>query len=201
MAHDAELRSRQYGGSNGATQGLEPIPAHHGLGHPHLDSERNVGVLGHSLGAEVDVGILDIHHLADLAGACQADGRDMDKGEETRAGLRPCPVCKAPRVRAPYPAETPWSSRDADQLVGGKTNADMRAEMRVEIDEPRREEPAAGVDALHGPTRGDAGGDRRDLTLLDADVALGTQALARIQHVAIGDDEIELECRVRGIET
>ena len=38
------------GRANGAPERLEPVLAHHGLGHPHLDSEHNVGVLGHSLG-------------------------------------------------------------------------------------------------------------------------------------------------------
>src|SRR5437867_1426181 len=90
---------------------------------------------------------------------------------------------------------------DPDQLVGGEPDSrDVRAVMRVEIDEARRDELTARVDPLEGSIRRDAGSDRGDLAVLDAHVPLPSELLTRIQHVPAGDDEVELEGRVRGVE-
>src|SRR5262249_14072047 len=46
----------------------------------------------------------------------------------------------------------------------------------------------------------DARSHESDLAALDADVALAAQALTRIEHIAVGDDQIELEGGIPGIE-
>ena len=76
----------------------------------------------------------------------------------------------------------------------------MRDQVCVQIHEPGCHEPARGVDALEGAVGGDARRHRGDLAELDADVAPAAELLARIEHIATGDDEIERERRVGGIE-
>jgi hypothetical protein len=77
----------------------------------------------------------------------------------------------------------------------------MRAEVRVKIDEPRGKEPSAGIDALRGAIGCDAGRHHCNLAVLDPDIPLAAQPLARIQYVSVGDDEIELEDGIGGIES
>src|SRR5215467_119543 len=202
VAHDAKLRTGHAGGANGSPQGLQPVLAHHGLGHSHLDAERDVGILRHGLGAQVDVGVLDIDHLADLTGSREPDGGDVHEGKQACASLRPRPVREHAEVHGPRIARRHCRGRagDADQLIGRETNADVWAEVRVEIDESRREQAAPRIDALGRAVDGDARSDQSDLAALDADVALAPQTLARIEHVGVGDDHVELEGGIPGIE-
>jgi hypothetical protein len=91
-------------------------------------------------------------------------------------------------------------ARDRHQLVGWQAEAEVRAEVRVQIDEAGRHEPAGHVDALHAAVDRNARCDGRDLAIADPDVALATQLLARIEHVAVGDDQLVLERGVGRIE-
>jgi hypothetical protein len=61
----------------------------------------------------------------------------------------------------------------------------------VQVDETRDDELAGRVDPLHRPVDRDGGQDRGDLAVLDSEVPLAAEGLARIQHLAIGDDQIE----------
>ena len=72
--------------------------------------------------------------------------------------------------------------------------------MRVQVDQPRCHELAGRVDPLHGAIGRDAGRHGGDLAVPDADVALGAQLLAGIEHIAVGDDQLVLERGVGRIE-
>src|SRR2546428_8937445 len=58
-------------------------------------------------------------------------------------------------------------ARDPDHLVGRQAEPEMRAQVRVEVDEPGRDELAGRVDALDGAIGGDARRHRGDLAVLD----------------------------------
>ena len=92
-----------------------------------------------------------------------------------------------------------WSCLECDQLVG--RNADRRAvreDVRVQVDQARRHELAGGVEHAQRACGRDVGLERLDHAEADADVALAAQVLARIEHVAALDDEIELVVRPHG---
>jgi hypothetical protein len=91
-------------------------------------------------------------------------------------------------------------ARDRDQFVRREADPEVRAEVRVQIDQPWRDELATGIDPLHGSVGGDAGQDGGDLTVPDPDVTLAPQPLTRVQHLAVGHDQLVLERRVRWVE-
>jgi hypothetical protein len=70
----------------------------------------------------------------------------------------------------------------------------------VQVDEARDDELAGGVDPLHRPVGRDGRQDRGHLPILDSEIPLASEALARIQHLAVGDDQIELEPGIGGVE-
>ena len=70
----------------------------------------------------------------------------------------------------------------------------------MQVDETRDDELAGRVDPLHRPVGRDGGQDRGDLAVLDSEIPLAAEGLARIQHLAIGDDQIELEPGIGGVE-
>src|ERR1700693_3449359 len=59
---------------------------------------------------------------------------------------------------------------DPDKFVSRQTNAEVRDQMRMQIDEPWSDEPAVYVDPLQGTIRRYDRRQRRDLTILDANV-------------------------------
>ena len=67
--------------------------------------------------------------------------------------------------------------------------------MAVQVDEAGRHQLAAGVDDAQRPRRRDIGLDGLDEAVADADVAPAAQRLARVEHVAALDEEIELVVR------
>jgi hypothetical protein len=72
--------------------------------------------------------------------------------------------------------------------------------VRVQVDEAGRHELAGGVDTLRAPISGNRWRDHRDLTELDPDVPFAAQLLARVQHLASGDDELVLKRGVSLVE-
>src|SRR4030095_1638960 len=110
----------------------------------------DVGVLGHRLGARVDVRVVDVDQLADLSAAGQTNGREVHEGEEKRARLRTRPVREGPESIGARIAggDGGGRPRDADQLVGGEANADMGADVRVEGEDTTRAPSPPRVDAL-----------------------------------------------------
>lgn len=69
--------------------------------------------------------------------------------------------------------------------------------MRVQIDESRRGESAAGVQHAQAPLGRNLALERRDAPETDADVAPAAQILARVEDVGVLDEEIELLLRKR----
>jgi hypothetical protein len=65
----------------------------------------------------------------------------------------------------------------------------------MQINEARRDQLAAGVEDAERARCRDIGFERLDQPKADADVAPAAQRLARIEHVAASDDEIELVVR------
>ena len=76
----------------------------------------------------------------------------------------------------------------------------MGAQVGVQVDEPRRDQLPGRIDALRRAVGRDAGRHRRDLTVLDPDVALAAEPHARIQNVPAGDHELVLQRGVARIE-
>jgi len=91
-------------------------------------------------------------------------------------------------------------ARDPDHLVGGQAEPEMRAQVRMEVDEPGRDELAGRVDALDGAIGGDAGRHRGDLAVLDPDVALAAEPEARIEDLAAGDHQLVFQRGITRIE-
>ena len=65
----------------------------------------------------------------------------------------------------------------------------------MQVDEPRGHELAAGVEDAQRPLGRERRLERLDAAVADADVARAAQRLARIEHVAALDDEVELVAR------
>jgi hypothetical protein len=70
----------------------------------------------------------------------------------------------------------------------------------VQVDEAGRHQLAGGIEHAQRPLGRNLGLDRLDQPIADADVALAAQRLARIEHVAALDDEVELVARRHGGE-
>ena len=100
------------------------------------------------------------------------------------------------------PAETGRRRLEGHQLVG--RNADGRAvgiDVRVQVDEAGRDELAAGVEHAQRALGRDIGLERLHHAVADADVAPAAQPLARVEHLAALDDEVELVVRThRGMD-
>src|SRR6266849_2279464 len=202
MAHDAELGPGHGGRPEGAPEGLETVLSYHAVRDANLDPEHHVGVLDNRLGAGVHDSVVDVEHLARGEASRHADARDVDEGIEARARLRTRPVGeRAERVGARVSGrDRRGHGGDPHQLVGGQADADVRHQVGVQIDQARRHQPARGVDALHRAVRRDAGRDGRHLAILDPDIAPPAEAPAGIHHVAVRDDEVELERGIGRIE-
>jgi hypothetical protein len=83
------------------------------------------------------------------------------------------------------------------------SRAECRAvgiDVAVQVDQARRHQLAGGVEHAQRPLRRDVGLERLDHPIADADVAPAPQRLARVEHVAALDDEIELVVRTHGGE-
>jgi hypothetical protein len=68
----------------------------------------------------------------------------------------------------------------------------------MQVDEPRRDELAGGIEHPLRPRGRDVGLERLDDAVADADVALGAERLARVEHFATLHHEIELVVRPHG---
>ena len=73
VAHHACVATGQLGSPDRTTQRLQPVLADHVVGDPHLHTERRVRILADDLGAAVDVGVVDVEHLAGREPASQPD--------------------------------------------------------------------------------------------------------------------------------
>jgi hypothetical protein len=119
---------------------------------------------------------------------------DMWKGKQPAARLRDDLALEAGEIIGPGVARAHigGGGGERDQFV--RRNSDRRSvriHMRMQVDEAGRDKPALGLDALLGLCRGNAGLDRSDLAEANADIADAAQSLARVDHVAVPDHQIE----------
>ena len=68
----------------------------------------------------------------------------------------------------------------------------------MQVDQAGRHQLAAGVEHAQRARRRNVGFDRLDQAVADADVALAAQLLARVEHVAALDHQVELVVRAHG---
>ncbi len=189
MAHDAGAVAGQRGGGDGPAQRQKAVLADDGPGLADLDAERDVLVLGHAAGGQLDVGVVDVQHLGH-GKAGQAVVGDVHEGEEARARLGHAQPAKGGEVvgAGVARADRRGGARQRHQLVGGQ--ADGRAigiDVGVQVDDPRRHQAAARIDHVPHAIGGDVGGDGGDAPVPDGDVARGGQILAGIDHLSALD--------------
>ena len=67
--------------------------------------------------------------------------------------------------------------------------------MTVKIDESRRHQLAGGIQHLERAIRGNVGLHRFNHAVANADIAHAAKPLARVQHIAAFDQQIELVVR------
>ena len=187
VAHHAELLARHLGRADRAPQRLETVAAYHRIGDAHLDTQREVGVLGHHLGAGLHVGVVDVEHLARGEPARQPNGGDVHEAEQARARLGDDPMAEvAEGIRARVARRhRGGGGGDRHQLVGGQPDAQVRTEVRVEVDQPRRHQLAAASMRCTARRAGYSPPPPRS-GRTDADVALArSSAPYRARRVAI----------------
>ena len=169
----------------------------HVLAHPHLDAEHEVGVFGHRSRRQRRLRVVDGEQLGHRK-ADEPAHRDVHERELARASARQDEAAKRRDVVCARVAgrHHRGGAGELHQLVGG--NADRRAVregVRVQIDQPRRHQLAAGIEHAIGAFWRDAGLDRFDHPVANADVALAAQLLARVEHVGVAHQQIELVVR------
>ena len=182
---------------DGAPERLEAVLGDHVLRHAHLGAECDVGVLADRPGAGIDLREIDVVELGDRERR-EARVGDVDERIEPRARL-PDDVAAERREVVGAGVAARHAGGGAlmrHQFVG--RNADRRAigkDMRMKIDQAGRHQLAGDVEQALGARRRNVGFERLDHAEADADVALAAQVLARVEHVAALDDQIELVVR------
>ena len=150
----------------------------------------DVGVLGHRLGRGLGLGEVDVVELGHRE-AGEPDVGDVHEGVEARARLADDGAAEGGEVVGARVARRDQRRRalEGDQLVGG--NADGRAvgeDVGVQVDEARRHELAGGVEhALSALSAGMSASSASISAEADADIALGPEVLAGIEHLAALD--------------
>src|SRR6267142_863238 len=159
----------------------------------HLDAEHELRVFRERLRRLVDVGIIDVEHLA-YGEARKPDRRDVHEGVNAAPRLRDDVMLErgegvGARVAR---AHVGRGRRVGHQLVRGQAERrDLRVDVRVHVDEARQHELAPRVESLLRARVGDVGLQRRDHRVLDADVAPRAQLLAGVEDFTTLDDEVE----------
>ena len=198
VAHHLAAGAGDLAGADRALEGLEAVARDHVLRHAHLDSDGDVGVFRQRLRRRVGLREVDVEQLGDREGR-EADVGDVHESVEPRAR----PVGHgAPHEGEGARARVARRHRGGGALVGHQLvgrDADARGvDVRVQVDQARHDEPARRVHDAVGARGRDVGLQRLDDAEADADVALGAQLLARVEHLAALDDEVELVVRTHG---
>ena len=153
----------------------------HVLAHAHLHTQHEVCVLGHGLGGDLGLRVVDVVELGHREAGEPHIG-DMHECIESGPGLANHGPPEGREVVGARVAGRNEGGRglEGDEFVGG--NADRGAvgeHVGVQIDET-------------GLVGGNIGLQGLDQAEADADVAFGPQVLAGIEHLAALDEEIEL---------
>ena len=184
-------------GLDATLQRLEAVLEDDVLGHPDFHADQEIRIFGETHRAGFDLRIVDVVEFG-----------DRERGEavvgDVQEGVHPRPrLCDDEPAQRGEIVHARIARRDdggraleLHQFVGG--NADSRAvriDVGMQVDQSRRHQLAPGIEHAQRPRRGDVGLDRLDHAEADADVALAAQRLARIEHVAALDHEVELVVR------
>src|SRR5258708_4826705 len=129
-------------------------------------------------------------------------GRRRSRISAIRATFSTPPICAMTRPPVPAISHALIARRSGSAPFLAITFSDMRTltPMAMQVDEAGRHQLAAGIDRTQRPRGRDIGFDRFDHAIADADVAPAAQRLARIEHLAALDHEIELVVRPHGGE-
>ncbi len=197
VAHHLGRRARELAGADGAAQRLQAVARDHVIRHAHLDADHDVGVFAHRLGGRFGLREVDVEELGHRE-AAEADVGDVHEGVEARARLRDDVAAEDGEVVGARVARRHrgGGALERHQLVG--RNADRRAvgeDMRVEVDQARHHQAPGGVQHARRARRRNVRFDRLDHAVAHAHVAPAAQALARIEHFAALDHQVELVVR------
>ncbi len=202
MRHDPGADAGHLARLNRAPERFGAVPGDHVLGHAHLDADGDVCVFRHRLGAGVNLGEVEIVEFRERKRG-EPNICDVHEGVEAGARLRHDEPAEAGEVVGAGIAR-----RDAgggalvgDEFVRGNPDRGaVRIDVAVQVDEAGRHQLAASIDRTQRPCGRDIGFDRFDHAIANADVAPAAQRLARIEHLAAFDHEIELVVRPHGGE-
>src|SRR6267378_6128890 len=173
---------------------LEAVRADHLDCLAHFHAEHELRVFSQSLSRLVDVGVVDVEHLADRK-AREPDRGDVHEGVNAAPRLRDDVVLERREGVGARIARAHISGGRGIgyELVRGEANRrDLRIDVSVHVDQAGQNEPAPRVQRLLRARLRDVRLQRRDHRVLDADVAPRAQPLARVEHFAAPDDEVEL---------
>ena len=164
---------------------------------PHLHAYDHVPVLaaaGHRLAgvAEQDLAAFADHDVA--REAVDAGERDVEIGDDAAA--------RALDDVVPEAGEVAWAGAAGIDEGGGAAAAGQRVgidaqrsaapvDMGMEVDQPRHDDPAAGIDDVLGALDRQARLDRHHATVAEADVELPIDPGTGIDDPSMADDEIE----------
>jgi hypothetical protein len=200
MAHDLGAGASFFACGYRPLEWLEAVLGDDVFGHAHLDAQHHVGVLGNRLGGRVDLRKVDIVELGDRERR-QSHIGDVHEGVKAGARLRDDVAAEGRKVVGAGIAgrHAGCSALMRHQLV--RRDADRGAigiDMAVEVDQPRRHQLAAGIEDAQRAGCGNVGLHRLDDAVADAEIAPTAQRLARIEHIAAFDYQVELVIRPHG---
>ena len=197
VAHHLAARAGRLAGEDRALERLQAMLVDHVLGHAHLDAEHHVGVFRHRFRGNLGIRIADVEELRHRK-AGEPDVGDVHEGIHPGAGLR---RDVAPENREVVRARVAGGDHGGGGLVGHELvggDADRRAvgeHVRMQVDEAGRYQLAARVEHAQRALRRDVGLQRFNHSEADSDVPPRAQLLARVQHLAAFDDQVELVVR------
>ena len=200
MAHHARRHARQLTGLDRALERLQAVAGDHVLAHADLHAQHHVGVLGHHAGGGFGLGVVDVVELWHRKPG-QTGQRHMDEGVLPGTGRGRDEAAPAGEVVGPG---VTGRNHRGTALVGHQfvgRDAYRRSEgvgVAMQVDQPWRDQLAASIHHPMGSVGRDAGLNGLDQTVAHADVTLAGQALARVQHVGVAQQQVEFVGRAHG---
>ena len=164
MTHHLGAAPGLFAGGDCALERLEPVLGDHVLRHPHLDAEHHVGVLGDGPRGLVDTREIDVVELRHRK-AGKPDIGDVHERKQARARLADDVAAEGREIVGAGIAgrHAGGGALIGDQFVG--RDADRRAvgkHVRMQIDQSRRHQLAAGVEHPQRARRRNVGFHRFD---------------------------------------
>ena len=192
--------ARDLASADRALERLEAGLRDHVLRHAHFDADRDVGILGNRLRRSLGLSESQVEELG-LGKPAQSNVCDMHKGIEASACV---PHDVAPKGREIIRARIPGGNHrgcalEGDQLVGGYADRGaVRIDVRVQINEPRNNDPARGVEYAQCARRWNVRLNSLYFPVAHTKVPFCAQALARVEQLATLDHQVKLVVRPHG---